>query len=164
MIRKLFCITILFSVARATNPPSEDLAFSESFSIAWSIFDSACKNGDAPTLLKCSDERINKWLDGEPLAKFLGDGWKADSVTIKRKTLIVPHGRYSAGAFLIVEVSEFGKPTLHAMWWVYDDSRWSCLNLPFESTLLPPKITYPPFPESESNKSVQRMQLRRIAD
>ena len=127
----------------------ERAALWESFQGAWSQFEAACLNGDAKALTSLCDERIVRWLSRAQLGTFLGDGWKADSLLIKRRLIFHAHEERLATAFVFVEVSEFGTSTLQAMVWVFRDFKWRCSNLPFEATVLGPTIKYPPFAVDE---------------
>ena len=145
---------ILFCRVSAAEPPSTEKA-SDSFNLAWSAFESACRNGDAAALTKYCAPRIVAWLEGKSLGEFLGAGWKAESVTIKRRVILVPHEKYPAAAFVVVEIAEAGRSKLQAMWWVFSDSKWVFLNLPFEGTLLPSMITFPPLVKKGPNQALE---------
>jgi len=137
------------NIAELNPSEAEIAAVRESFRVAWSKFEAACLNGDAKAVTSLCDERIVRWLSQAQLGTFLGDGWKVDSLLIKRSLIFHSQGERSATALVFVEVSELGTSTFQAMLWVFRDSKWRCSNLPFEATILGPTIKYPPFAVEE---------------
>jgi len=135
MIYRIFiCIFVLVSSVCAKAV--------DDFDSAWAAFKAACIRGDSEEMGRNCGVDIVNWLKGEKIGAFLGEGWRAVSIEVRRKIRIVPFGNYESAVMLILEVGEGGQMTHQVMWWYYDQ-KWKAVNLPFEMTVLPPKIKYP---------------------
>ncbi|MBL9191584.1 MAG: hypothetical protein JNJ82_04445 [Opitutaceae bacterium] len=114
----------------------------DDFDSVWADFKNACIRGDSEAVGRSCGVDIVNWLKGKKIGTFLGEGWKAESIEVRRKIRIVPFGNFESAVMLILEVGEGGQTTHQVMWW-YHHQKWKAVNLPFEMTLLPPSIKYP---------------------
>lgn len=113
------------------------------FPSTWEGFSQACLSGDSNKIELACGVKIKTWLDGAKLETFLGKGWKADTIQIKRKIKLTPFPPYRSGLMLILEITEGSQTTSQVMWWYDDGESWKTVNLPFEMTILPAVIKYP---------------------
>ncbi len=139
----LIGLMVMIGAVALRGAPDRD-AYVESFERSWAAFEKACVAGDVKSIEAQCGRRLIGTLEGSSLSIRLGEQWRAEGVSLKRKVIIVPHRPHEAAAFVILEVTEQGEKKLQVMSWVFTDGAWKCLNLPFDNTLLPPAMKYPP--------------------
>ena len=122
MKKLIYCLLVLsytvLSRGRDTDAWPSGKVFLDSFQLTWAKFEKACLAGDSKCIESFCDQRILELLLNDSLKSRLGDGWKADKVSLKRKVVMVPYGKYKAATLVIFELTEGGKLELQTMWWV----------------------------------------------
>jgi hypothetical protein len=137
---------------RQPNQDQEGIqTYAASFSKTWTAFENACLAGDIRQIERMCDRRVLELLSTRPappaaqsLEERLGQGWKAEKVQFRTKTVRSSYGKYTATARVEFELTENGRTHLETICWVLRDGYWKCLNLPIAIGSFPAEIKYPP--------------------